>query len=31
MTDAELQEKIREMEAEMRRGQQTMRTINQEN
>ena len=31
LTDAELQEKIRDMEAEMRRNRQTMTTINAEN
>ena len=31
MTDAELQERIRDMEAEMRRNRQTMTRINQEN
>lgn len=31
LTDAELQEKIRDMEAEMRRNRQTMTRITQEN
>ena len=31
MTDQELQEKIRDMEAEMRRNRQQMTTINNEN
>ena len=31
MTDAELQEKIRDMEAEMRRNRQQMTRISQEN